>query len=77
LAIILNVSTASTCNVTSVNSTPKVTAIDPVNKAIVLNTKIIKIKFNTPIRMVISLYNSKVQVTERLIPLKLLLVAKL
>jgi methionine-rich copper-binding protein CopC len=50
LAIILNVSTASACNVTSVNSTPKVTAIDPVNKAIVLNTKVIKIKFNTPIK---------------------------
>ena len=50
LAIILNVSTASACNVTALNSTPKVTAIDPVNKSIVLNTKIIKIKFNTPIK---------------------------
>lgn len=50
LVIILNVSTASACNVTATNSTPKVTAIDPVNKAIVLNTKVIKIKFNTAIK---------------------------
>ena len=50
MAIIFNVTTVSACNVTSLNSTPKVTAIDPVNKSIVLNTKVIKIKFNTPIK---------------------------
>ena len=50
LAIILNVSTVSACNVTASNTTPKVTAIDPVNKAIVLNPKIIKIKFNKAIK---------------------------
>ncbi len=48
--MILNVTTASACNVTAINSTPKVTAIDPVNKSIVLNPKVIKIKFNTAIK---------------------------
>ena len=50
MGIILNVTTVSASNVTSLNSTPKVTAIDPVNKSIVLNTKVIKIKFNKAIK---------------------------
>jgi hypothetical protein len=50
LAIFLNVSTVSACNVTASNTTPKVTAIDPVNKAIVLSPKVIKIKFNKAIK---------------------------
>ena len=49
LAIFLNVSTVSASNVTASNTTPKVTAIDPVNKAIVLSPKVIKIKFNKAI----------------------------
>ena len=50
LAIILNANTVSATNVTALNATPKITASDPVNKAIVLNPKVIKIKFNTPIK---------------------------
>ena len=49
LALVLNVHTAAASSVTTVNTTPKVTAIDPVNKAFVLNNKVIKVKFNEPV----------------------------
>ena len=49
LALVLNVNTAAADSVTTVNTTPQVTAIDPVNKAFVLNNKVIKVKFNEPI----------------------------
>ena len=49
LALVLNVNTAAASSVTMVNTTPQVTAIDPVNKAFVLNNKVIKVKFNEPV----------------------------
>ena len=50
LALVLNVNSASAASVTMDKSTPKVTAIDPVNNGVVLNSKIINIKFNEPIK---------------------------
>ncbi len=50
LALVLNVNSASAASVTTDKSTPKVTAIDPVNQGIVLNSKIIHIKFSEPIK---------------------------
>jgi Bacterial Ig-like domain/Pseudomurein-binding repeat len=70
LAIILNVSTASACNITTLNSTPKITAVDPVNKAIVLNTKVIKIKFNTPIKYGNKLMQLKSTTNGKFVPIK-------
>lgn len=70
LAIILNVSTASASNVTALNSTPKVVAIDPINKAVVLNTKVIKIKFNKPIKYGNKLIQLKTSGTGKVNPIK-------
>jgi hypothetical protein len=50
LALVLNVNSASAANVTIDKSIPKVTAIDPVNNGVVLNNKIINIKFSEPIK---------------------------
>jgi hypothetical protein len=70
-AIILNVSTASACNNTSsINSTPKIIAIDPANKAIVLNTKSIKVKFNKPIKEGNKLIQLKSTSNGKIIPIK-------
>ena len=77
LAIIFNVTTVSACNVTSLNSTPKVTAIDPVNKSIVLNTKVIKIKFNKAIKKGNNLIQLRIIIMERSVPQKHLLVVTL
>jgi hypothetical protein len=49
LALILNVSTSDAA-VTADKSKPKVTSIDPVYKGVVGNSKIIKVKFNEPIK---------------------------
>ncbi len=50
LALILNVNTSAATNVTTDNTIPKVTSTDPVNNAVVTNGKIIKVKFNEPIK---------------------------
>jgi hypothetical protein len=70
LAIILNISTASACNITTLNSTPKITAADPANKATVLNTKVIKIKFNTPIKYGNKLMQLKSTTNGKIVPIK-------
>ncbi len=50
LALILNVSTTAAANVTSTNSPPKVTSVDPGNNSIILKSKTIKVKFNKSIK---------------------------
>jgi hypothetical protein len=50
VALILNVSTSAAANVATDQIAPKVTAVDPVNKAIILNSKPVKVTFNEPIK---------------------------
>jgi hypothetical protein len=50
LALILNANTSVATNVSD-NVVPKVTSFDPVNKALVSNNKIIKVKFNEPVKI--------------------------
>ena len=50
LALVLNVNTASAANVTSDLIKPKVTAVNPANNSIILNSKPIKVTYSEPIK---------------------------
>jgi hypothetical protein len=50
LALVLNVNSASAANVTSDQIKPKVTAVDPANNTIILNSKPIKVTYNEAIK---------------------------
>ena len=50
MALILNVSTSAAATVATDQIAPKVTAVDPVNKAVILNSKPVKVTFNEPIK---------------------------
>jgi len=50
LALVLNVNTASAANVTTDHITPKVTAVNPANNSIILNSKSIKVTFSESIK---------------------------
>ena len=50
MALILNVNAVSATNGTTNNTIPKVTSIDPVNKAVVANNKNIEVQFNEPVK---------------------------
>ena len=50
IALLLNVNSASATNVTGINSTPKVVAVDPANNAIIPKSQTIKVKYNETIQ---------------------------
>jgi hypothetical protein len=50
LALILNVSTSAAANVTAYHTSPKVIAVDPGNKAVVLKSQPVKVTFNESIK---------------------------
>jgi hypothetical protein len=50
VALILNVSTSTAATVGTDQIAPKVTAVDPVNKAVILNSKPIKVTFSETIK---------------------------
>ena len=50
VALLLNVNSASATNVTGIQSSPKVVAVDPANNAIIQKSQTIKVKFNETIK---------------------------
>jgi hypothetical protein len=50
LALLLNVGSAAAANVTGNHTSPKITAVDPTNKAIIQKSQTIKITFNQTIK---------------------------
>jgi len=50
IALLLNVNSVSATNVTGIQSSPKVVAVDPANNAIIQKSQSIKIKFNESIK---------------------------
>jgi len=50
LALILNVSTSAAATVTTDHTTPKVTAVDPANKVVILKSQTVKVTFNEKIK---------------------------
>jgi hypothetical protein len=50
LALILNTSTSAAANVTTDHPSPKVTGIDPVNNAVILQSQTIKVTYNQSIK---------------------------
>ena len=50
MALILNLNAVAATNGTTDNTIPKVSSIDPVNKAVVTNDKIIEVKFSEPVK---------------------------
>lgn len=51
VALLLNVNSASATNVTGIQSSPKVVAVDPANNAIIQKSQTIKVKFNETIKL--------------------------
>ena len=50
IALILNLNAVAATNETTDNTIPKVSSIDPVNKAVVTNDKIIVVQFSEPVK---------------------------
>ena len=50
MALLLNVNAVAATNGTTDNTIPKVSSIDPVDKAVVTNDKIIGVQFNEPVK---------------------------
>ncbi len=50
LALILNVSTSAAATVTTNHTSPKVTAVDPANKVVILKSQTVKVTFSEQIK---------------------------